>query len=180
MKVEKGWRIMHMIIQNLACWSIRLLPYNISMLYMLLQIHRVSEKGALGSIIIIKSFPLLGHFYVPGTGLIVTWVSNQLCELSIIIWCSYRVETIITSTWQMESWGLKKFSNFPKSILKTVDILFMNWTHVHLPDSQQSRCTDMGLWWKKVQRLLQGTNQGEWAANAQKILTPWWFSGKGF
>ena len=58
--------------------------------------------------------------------------------------------------------------------------LLVNWTWVHSPALQQSQSTDAGLWWRKVQCLLQGTKQWERAAHTEKIQTPWWLSGKGF
>lgn len=47
--------------------------------------------------------------------------------------------------------------------------------------AQQGQSTDTG--WgegKKAQHLLQGTEQGVWAASVQKTQNPPWLSGKGF
>ena len=46
--------------------------------------------------------------------------------------------------------------------------------------SQQSQSTDTRLWWRNVQRLLQGTKQGECVAHAQKTQTLHWLLDKGF
>ena len=56
--------------------------------------------------------------------------------------------------------------------------LLLNGTWVFLPTMQQSQFTDNGLWWRKVQRLLQAPSKENRAARAQKAQTPW--EGKGF
>lgn len=48
--------------------------------------------------------------------------------------------------------------------------MFLNQTWVHLPDLQQSQSMDTGLWWRKVQCLLPGTQSGPDEANGQIIL----------
>ena len=58
----------------------------------------------------------------------------------------------------------------------------LNWTEswVCLSDAQQSQSTDTGVWWRKVQRLLQGDSQGEKTSTAQKTWTPDGFWGRVF
>ena len=59
-------------------------------------------------------------------------------------------------------------------------LLLPNQIQIHLPNSEHSSSTDPTLWWRKLQCSLQDTKQGERAANAQKIWTPHWLSGKDF
>ena len=70
-----------------------------------------------------------------------------------------------------------------------------------LAHTEESKSTDISLWWRKVQYFfffyftilywfchtstestvfITGTKQGEWAAHAQKTWTAWWLSGKPF
>lgn len=44
----------------------------------------------------------------------------------------------------------------------------LSQTRLFLSDTWQSQSPDTRLWWRNVQPSLQGTKQGEWAANAQK------------
>ena len=55
---------------------------------------------------------------------------------------------------------------------------YQSWIWVSLPDMKQSQSTEIRLWFRKVQYLLQGDRQGEWAASAQKTQTHWWLFKK--
>ena len=76
-----------------------------------------------------------------------------------IIFCIFRVLGIDLLSYCSHSLICKKITLLPK------------WTWVHSPAVLQSQSTDTWLWWRKVQCLLQGTKQGEWAAHAQGTST---------
>ena len=48
--------------------------------------------------------------------------------------------------------------------------LLPNWTQVHSPDTQQSQSIDTGLWWRKIQHLLQGTENGQLILNLDSLM----------
>ena len=78
--------------------------------------------------------------------------------------------------------NLLPFKNwhYPTIAISSSLLLLPNQIQIHLPNSERSSSTDPALWWRKLQCLLQDTKQGERAANAQKIWTPHWLSGKDF
>ena len=78
--------------------------------------------------------------------------------------------------------NLLPFKNwhYPTIAISSSLLLLPNQIQIHLPNSERSSSTDPALWWRKLQCLLQDTKQGERAANAQKIWTPHWLSGKVF
>ena len=60
---------------------------------------------------------------------------------------------------------------------KGFSLLGLSW--VHVPDAQWGQTNrNIGVWSRE--RFIARAKQGEWAACAQKTLSPWWLSGKGF